>query len=88
MKRWQKITGSILIVLLIILHIGAGMDLTLYEKYNMQHHFTSEALNYDLFIEEIISYFSIYEILLTVDCCTIVFLFICLWRKNRMCNET
>lgn len=81
MKRWQKITGSISIVLLIVLHIGAGMNVTLYEKYRLDY-LTSDGLIIDRFVEEIISYFSIYEILLTVDCCVIVFLFICLWHKK------
>lgn len=81
MKRWQKTTGVILIVFLIILHIGAGMNLTLYEKYRLDY-LTSDGLIIDRFIEGIICYFSIYEILLTVDCCIIVFLFICLWRKG------
>lgn len=82
MKRWQKITGSILIVFLIILHLGAGMNLALYEKYRLDC-LNSDGLIIDRFIETIIGYFLIYEILLTVDCCIIVFLFICLWHRKR-----
>lgn len=81
MKRWQKIAGCILIVFLIILHIGAEMNFALYEKYNLDY-LNSDSLVTDRFVEKIISYFTIYEILLTVDCCIIVFLFICLWRKG------
>lgn len=58
------------------------MNLTLYEKYRLDY-LTTDGLNIDRFIEEIISYFSIYEILLTVDCALIIFLFIWLWRKDK-----
>lgn len=82
MKKWQKITGSILISLLIALNLVAILDYIILTEWTAFFCAEVEQTVFVRWLDTEISHFYCYNILSLVDCCIIVFLFICLWRKG------
>lgn len=83
MKRWQKITGSILISLLLAAHLGAILDYIILTEWTASFCAEVKQTEFVRWLDAGICHFYGYNILLLVDCCIIVFLFICLWREKR-----
>lgn len=82
MKKWQKITGSILISLLIALNLVAILDYIILTEWTAFFCAEVEQTVFVRWLDTGICHFYCYNILSVVDCCIIVFLFICLWRKG------
>lgn len=90
MKRWQKITGCILVSLLIAVHLGAILDYIILTEWTASFCAEVEQTEFVRWLDAGICHFYSYNILSLVDCCIVVFLFICLWREkeNRACHSS
>lgn len=77
MKKWQKITGIIVFILIAIYELLAWANTYVYMKYIV------EPTDNDLLIEQGYMYIDGLSFGMWMNLVLAIFLFICLWRKKR-----
>lgn len=82
MKKWQKITGIIIILALIIAHLWAFID---YIKFATEAEFWCAEITQAAFFDSIYNsrqHFWCYNVLSLFDIIFVIWLFVALWRKG------